>query len=400
MPIVSKDDEYPIIFKVPKQSFSKKFHTGDEVLAWIDAEMQFWDTLNQFPRPGRFPGLNLNALKWLTTDLLKDAYAHGAPIARLSYIEETGAMLSGGKQAKFLSNLKEREPSLYPGALIALASTLQPINERLFSQGDRGPLPWSLFMSGLGGLLKFVETDRSGIADRREIERLTSDAQILLEDIQTKSREIVALHDTQKDRLEKLGTANADLFEQTLSGHRVLFQQQLDDSEIKIADFEKLVLERLALEAPTKFWTEKAKSHRNVAIGFGMLFLAAIGGGVYWITHYGVDLVADAYQRIVGDRETPGLLALVPLAFITLPTLGFAWILRHISRIVVQNLALQADAQLRGTIANTYTALTSQNQSSPAELAIALNALFRPIDGSGHAEIAPPNIRDILEAGK
>ncbi len=103
---------------------------------------------------------------------------------------------------------------------------------------------------------------------------------------------------------------------------------------------------------------------------------------------------------VVGERANPGLLALVPLAFITLPTLAFAWLLRHVSRIIVQNLSLQADAQLRGTIATTYSALVHEQRGTTPELAIALNALFRPVDGSGHAEIAPPNVKDIIEMGK
>lgn len=248
--------------------------------------------------------------------------------------------------------------------------------------------------------MKFIEADRSGSPAQVEFERLADNTKEMLAKLDSQTQELSELYTKNRQRLDDLAQAHADGFGRSLSNFETAFQQRLSDTRASIEDFEQMVTERLALEAPTAFWTAKAKSHRNVAILFGVIFLATIAGGVYWITHHGVALVADAYQTIVGDRETPGLLALVPLAFITLPTLGLAWVLRHVSRIVVQNLALQADAQLRGTIANTYTALTSQNQSTPAELAIALNALFRPIDGSGHAEIAPPNIRDILEAGK
>lgn len=403
MPVVSRNDGFPITLKIPAQRLSRRFHTEEEVLEWIRAETSFWEQMNQFSHGHNFPRPddNLGFLNAMTVGILRQASAYGEPAARLDFIEGSGIMLSEGKQAKFLSKLKADEPELYPGAFAALASTLIPLSEQfLAAQGNRHPLPWSLWMSGLGGLLRYVENDRSSVLDREEIERLGSRAREILEELQTKSREMADLHDTQKVSLERLGQVNGDAFDKTLAGFGVLFQEQLDRSGASLADFEKMVRDRLALEAPTKFWTDKARSHRNVAIGFGILFLVAIGGGVFWITHYGVSLVAEADKTIVGDRVNPGLLALVPLAFITLPTLGFAWTLRHISRIVVQNLALQADAQLRGTIANTYTALTSQNQSTPAELAIALNALFRPIDGSGHAEIAPPNIRDILEAGK
>lgn len=402
MPVITKNDGFPITLKVPKQNFSKRFHTEEEVRNWIQGEIDFWERLNRFPSGNGFPGPNdnLGFLNAMTADILRTAHVYGEPSAQLSFIEEKGVLLSEGKQAKFLARLREEEPSLYPGAFAGVASTLLPINKTYLSQGNRFPLPWTLWASGLGGVLKFAENERANTLERRELDRLTGGAQALVEELETKFRELSALHESQENRLEELADNHVKVFEKTLSQYEAAFADVLKNSRSSIAEFEKMVRDRLVLEAPTKFWTEKAKSHRNVAIGFGILFLVAIGGGVFWITHFGVSLVADAYQTIVGNRENPGLLALVPLAFITLPTLAFAWMLRHISRIVVQNIGLQADAQLRGTIANTYTALTSQNAASPAELAIALNALFRPIDGSGHAEIAPPNIRDILEAGK
>jgi hypothetical protein len=402
MPVISKNDGFPITLKVPAQRFSKRFHTEEEVYVWIDKEILFWETMNTFPQGSGVPiaRQHLQFLKQLSSEIFIEANGHGAAHARLNYIDESGVLLSEGRQANFLSRLKKNDPTLYPGAFAAMASTLQPINARRYTQGNQDQLPWALWLSGLGGMLKFFEFERSAASEREEIRKLGASSRDLLEEIQTKSREVSELHETHKERLEILGKVHVDAFKQALEDYRAQFQDQLRQSKASIFEFENLIHERLAIEAPTAFWTAKARSHRNVAILFGLIFLVAIGSGVYWITHFGVDLVAEAYRTIVGDRETPGLLALVPLAFITLPTLAFAWILRHISRIVVQNLALQADAQLRSTIANTYTALTSQNKSTPAELAIALNALFRPIDGSGHSEIAPPNIRDILEAGK
>lgn len=402
MPVISKDDGFPITLKVPAQRFSKRFHAEDEVYAWIDKEIVFWESMNSFAQGSGIPiaRQHLQFLKQMSSEIFIEANGHGAAHARLNYIYESGVMLSEGKQAKFLTGLKKNDLTLYPGGFAAMASTLQPINARRYPQDHQDQLPWALWMSGLGGMLKFVGADRTGSEEREEIRQLNATSRDLLEELQTKSREVSELHDANKEKLDILGKLHADALKQAIEDYRAQFQDQLRQSKTSIFEFENLIRERLAIEAPTTFWTAKARSHRNVALIFGGAFLLVICGGVYWITHYGVSLVADAYQTIVGDRQAPGLLALVPLAFITLPTLGLAWVLRHISRIVVQNLALQADAQLRGTIANTYTALTSQNQSTPAELAIALNALFRPIDGSGHAEIAPPNIRDILEAGK
>ena len=166
----------------------------------------------------------------------------------------------------------------------------------------------------------------------------------------------------------------------------------------EIDEFKRKVRIDVGLEEPTNFWTEKANGHRTAAIIFGVIFLLAVIGMVLWIDMSAVDLVADAVDRIVGDRSAAAL-SLVPIAFITVPALAFAWVLRHLSRIIIQNLSLEADARLRGTITRTFKALAADRAMNDAELAIALQALFRPIDGKDHSEIAPPSLGDILKLG-
>src|SRR5690606_6190088 len=97
--------------------------------------------------------------------------------------------------------------------------------------------------------------------------------------------------------------------------------------------------------------------------------------GVIWLVKYGATFTEEAVSRIIGDRVSAGLEVFLPLAFITLPALAVAWFLRHVSRVIIQNMSLAADAQLRGTIATTYRALVSEKQASDGELAITLQAL-------------------------
>jgi len=263
---------------------------------------------------------------------------------------------------------------------------------------------FSAFASLIVALDQIQNAERNNKAERQQLQDLMVEVQAIrdktAELIETEKRlldeQVSAAAKQVRVATEQVELSNTSFSESLIKAEASL-SALLKASKATINDLEEKTKTRIILEAPTKYWSDKANGHRTTAIAFGLVFLAALAAGTYWLTHHGVSLVADAHKQIVGDRQEAGLLALVPLAFITLPTLAFAWLLRHVSRIIVQNISLGADARLRGTIATTYGALTHDRPANPAELAIALQALFRPIDGSAHSEIAPPNIQEIME---
>lgn len=394
MPVEMKGGGFPITLKIPKQRFSKRFRSEEEVRQWVQSEVDWWDERTDNGQYKRF-------VKHLTSNLLSEALRSSQAIDVLQAIERSGVLLSSGKQGQILQEIYDENPLQYPGAVAALsANTIDFSAGNISAHLQQQAISWPVLISGFGGVLAVASNDRARTAEKKAFEELVTRTQTAAEESETQRVKIDELHDVSKKRFDQAHDAQKQVIEMTSEHFREMLELELQHSKAQIADLERQVRDRLVLEAPTKYWTEKAISHRTTAAIFGGIFIAALAGGVYWLTHFGVDLVGEAYKTIVGNRENPGLLALVPLAFITLPTLAFAWLLRHVSRIIVQNLSLQADAQLRGTIATTYSALVHEKNSNTPELAIALNALFRPVDGSGHAEIAPPNVKDILEMGK
>ncbi|UNK36602.1 DUF6161 domain-containing protein [Shinella sp. H4-D48] len=403
MPVETKGDGFPITLKAPSQRFSKRFNSEEEVRRWLQSEIAWWEergaqTLNPYFPDARH---QLQFLPLLTTNILQEAMRETPGRSALEFVESRGVVISQGRQGILLSKIYDEQPQLYPGALMCLsASVLNLKVGNLAAHLINLHIPSSVLMSGLGAVLTAVAEDRTSTAERKMFDELVARTQMAAEESESQRIQIDELYEFSKNRFDLEHDAQIQVGEKTADHFRAMLQSELDFSKARVAELEEQVRDRLVLEAPTKYWTEKAKSHRTTAIWFGVIFVLALAGGVYWLTHWGVGLVSEAYQTIVGERENPGLLALVPLAFITLPTLAFAWLLRHVSRIIVQNLSLQADAQLRGTIATTYSALVHEQSGTTPELAIALNALFRPVDGSGHAEIAPPNVKDIIEMGK
>ena len=140
----------------------------------------------------------------------------------------------------------------------------------------------------------------------------------------------------------------------------------------------------------------KAKSHRFIAWIMSGAFITILVGGLGLLIQFGWPSIIARTNEIVGTGGVTGFEIFLPLALLVVPTLAAAWLLRHISRLVIQNFALAEDADLRSTIAVTFLSITKDKENVDAEMAILLQALFRPTDGAGHAEIPPPQLDELL----
>ena len=87
------------------------------------------------------------------------------------------------------------------------------------------------------------------------------------------------------------------------------------------------------------------------------------------------------------------------LAVITVPALFYAWLLKNISRVFIQNLNLADDADHRRSLALTYMGLL-QDEKRPTtdqDRAIVLNALFRPIPPHTGDEGPPAGLIELIK---
>jgi hypothetical protein len=79
------------------------------------------------------------------------------------------------------------------------------------------------------------------------------------------------------------------------------------------------------------------------------------------------------------------------IAAVSVPALFYAWLLKNVSRVFIQNLNLADDAQHRQALALTYLGLAANPNLGVAEKdrVLILNAMFRPIPNQ-LAEDGPP----------
>lgn len=167
----------------------------------------------------------------------------------------------------------------------------------------------------------------------------------------------------------------------------------------KSDSFDKLAeryRERLLIEEPAKFWQEVA-ARKNTGwkiclLIFGLLAVLPIGTIAYhWST------VAKTVSEIT--TAPAGGVSLTGLALITIPALFYAWVLKNISRLFVQNLSTSEDAAHRRALAITYLGLADNPkvQLSDTDRALILNALFRPASPQSADDGPPAGILELIK---
>lgn len=172
--------------------------------------------------------------------------------------------------------------------------------------------------------------------------------------------------------------------------------------------------EKFKLDASLTFWTEKSRSHNRTAICLASLFLIIVCGLVY-LSYENISFIRENSPFVYESRPVGSTVAgddsqvvvtekgieFRPQGLILFggAAVFIIWILRAISQMFVQNLGLAEDAHLRSTLMKTYIALVAtEGEKATAEARVVmLNALFRALPGYEEADLAPPNIADIMK---
>lgn len=191
-------------------------------------------------------------------------------------------------------------------------------------------------------------------------------------------------------------TAESAKFQETIqSALQKIRDEMTAASKEEIEQYKREAGATLVVNNAHTLWSDKARNHRKFfiwsAVSFVVVMLMAIALPVWnW------SLISKEILKLEPLFEGHIFGAIVLLL---IPVLGVAWILRLLSRFTTQNMMLADDAQLRRVMAETYVKLVSEGAiEDPADRAIILSALFRPLPGSNTEDVSPPSITDILKA--
>jgi Family of unknown function (DUF6161) len=151
---------------------------------------------------------------------------------------------------------------------------------------------------------------------------------------------------------------------------------------------------QLAIEAPVKYWQDKAVEHKGayeklqkwpmLIGGFGMVFI----GLVIWGASVAINFLLDWFLNLPEMSVDPMGQLFVRIAGYKIAALGavalfaftmYIWSIRFVMRLMMTEHHLSIDASARATMANTYLALNKDGAVSENEKTIILAALFKPV---------------------
>lgn len=151
--------------------------------------------------------------------------------------------------------------------------------------------------------------------------------------------------------------------------------------------------EKIRLEAPASYWTEKAKNHNfwHVVIGcativFGFVFALLVWqSGPTFASHAEsiVSIIVDDLPLIKSTIEGQKHLVILRLASIGITAILITtlaiWTLRYLVRMMISENHLKSDAQTRSVMISTYLALIKeQGVLEEHDRYIILTSIFRP----------------------
>lgn len=228
------------------------------------------------------------------------------------------------------------------------------------------------------------------------------------------SKRIRKIYDEEMPRFQGQMTAGLNKTSETLQRTlKTEAEKVTADVETRLGKATADAVDQAAAAADAKFrlmpaaqhWKEKRQHYSRlhtryfwIFIGFIVLFIVA-GIRLYGPIVNEFSLVLD----LTPDALTRGMFAIVGNAFfISIPIVLAFWVARTLHRLSLLYLSYSEDAALRESMIATYINLLGEGAidgTPEKDRVIMLNAIFRPMPGDHHVDVAPTTIADILGAG-
>ena len=390
----------PIEKRLPPNAQPLRFGTFEQIIDWAQRQLEPWQkatggkAINQLVKNP----LLINALsEQIRTPSDIEQSAKQATIDKPTEITniinkiETAldkyaagkCLLAESREAKHALNLIGKDKDLAASTLFFFqgqAFNLQK-NQHIINDFDifiRGLLETSIFRRGITADL---QAERDGLNEaHKEVKQALAESREQL-------RSIEESHNVWD---EKLGTLASE--------HEKGYTEQTEGVKKRLQEAETLFKEELRLRAPVEYWRKKKTAHLFTSIVAGVLFVVAIVAMLVLLKDkFGsvlsiLDAVAEHSKNDKGiTTASIFFLGVVP-AFLVL------WVLRLVSRVFLNNLALLADASERVAMTNTFLALMEEpDKVTEQDRILILQALFRPTaTQGGQDEGAPPHWFDVL----
>lgn len=350
-----------------------RFHALEEAKKWTEREIENWKVLSSDGT--RSPALSYILERQLELPHEINELLH---VAKLAQDKELTAAIGSIKEKfeqyadyrslhsesqigeQILRMVYNEQPLL---ALGAMASNLgMPANELLRR--------WHSSENELGIILSgYVLCHTSNMVRRSDLSEHRRRMDIQLRSLD----DIVRQSGNRLDQLNGSTTKQIEKSLQALEKEQADWASFYDTAKDEWETLRSTFEIQLRLEAPAKYWRERANATSTVAKRSFAFFSAIAIAMIATVVIYGPDFLEYlSTPNNVGPFAT--------LAFVSIPALTALWVLKHVARLFVTNIERSADARLRETMTTTFLALTKEGSATADqdERLLVLEALFRP----------------------
>ncbi|MFZ1517272.1 MAG: DUF6161 domain-containing protein [Ignavibacteriaceae bacterium] len=307
--------------------------------------------------------------------------------SNLRFISNTNnqpVFLYNTTEVDFLIKVYRERPEYYNGAYEYFTGSTQHANNKAY-------------LTGYLLAYEFDSKDFSSIAERKEAEKksilsIRSGFQEKLGNAEKEVVEYIAKSNQKFEeyasKIDSFKTEKETTYNDWFQRNSVDFTKFHTASVKQIADLEVLYKEKLKLEAPAKYWNERAKKLRTEGYWWlgGLILSVAISVGILiWV----LNKVADGtFQDIF--KET-GSAVKWSVALITLISF-LAYIIRVLSKLTFSSFHLVRDAEEREQLTYVYLALQKENKIDPTERHLVMQSLFSRADSGLLKDDASPTM--------
>jgi hypothetical protein len=356
-----------------------EFADANDVVKWAEAELERWGAVNA-PKDARLLK-NYRAQQQVYSGIISSARAsdENTDFNVLLRPVSDGSLVTTESEY-FPAILSLASKNADSAALLRMMARSDP-QARMQEIQAQYPLSLALgFLSDLA-ISTLGASDRIDENDRHEVERVKNILDAAVADARIKSEEINSLHKKIDNDYSVSKRKRADDWDGEMG--------RIKDEWVQL----KSVYDtELGLRAPTTYWTDRAKSHRNQSIYFGTAFSVALIA--FFLVFAGSGL---SYLQGVPENKS-AVLAVLP---ILIPVFAGIWVLRILGRLLSENLLLMRDARERETLVKTFLALmkdesTGKSVVKDEDRILILHSLFRPASINAADDAPPVHWFDIL----
>jgi hypothetical protein len=286
-------------------------------------------------------------------------------------------------ETEFLVQLHATHPKYYGPAYRFLIGDVNALNKESLMGYF---LAYEFVSKGSSGMVERKETETRTLSSlRTDFELKLSNVEKSLTAFIIKAKEDVHAELLQNDQLLKKQIADhSDWFNASNND----FESFYKTSNEKVADLESLYRDKLKLEAPAKYWSERAKKLRKEGRGWliGLITCVVFGVGILvWI----LNMIANG--TLSQMFTTTGIAIKWSVVLVTLISF-LAYAIRIISKLTFSSFHLVRDAEEREQLTYVYLALQKEKGIDITERHLVMQSLFSRADSGLLKEDASPTM--------